>query len=190
MIAPHGHIPALNGHTDTIPDIVGRLGSRIDLAIFSEGNHFPALLSGDIINPFRQWARADSDYSMLTLDNIVIVTLPQPMIVGMLQGHGMSFGNLTLDVSRASGFYPDIVMAGAGPLKELHKASIVDAEARVFAQNQGLALVVAAGNPLGIHHLDDLARGDIRIVLASESEPGARRQYISALEGLLGIGLN
>jgi hypothetical protein len=186
MIAPHGHIPALNGHTDTIPDIVGRLGSRIDLAIFSEGNHFPALLSGDIINPFRQWARADSDYSTLALDNIVIVTLPQPMIVGMLQGHGISFGNLTLDVSRANGFYPDIVMAGAAPLKELHKASIVDAEARVFAQNQGLALAVAAGNPLGIHYLDDLARGDIRIVLASESEPGARRQYISALEGLLG----
>ena len=36
--------PALNGHTDTVPDIVGRLGSRIDLAIFTEGNHFPALL--------------------------------------------------------------------------------------------------------------------------------------------------
>ena len=187
MISTRADIPALNGHTDTIPDIVGSLGSRIDLAIFTEGNHFPALLGGGgIIDAFRSWVRTHSDYSALSIDNIVIVTLPQPMIVGMLKGRGISFGNLTLDVSRTSGFYPDIVMAGAAPLKELHEASIVDAEARVFTRNQGFALVVVAGNPLGIHHLDDLARSDIRIVLASESEPGARRQYISAFEALLG----
>jgi hypothetical protein len=29
-------IPALDGHTDTVPDIVGRLGVPIDLAIFTE----------------------------------------------------------------------------------------------------------------------------------------------------------
>jgi hypothetical protein len=186
MISARGDIPALNGHTDAVPDIVGRLGSGIDLAIFTEGNHFPALLSGDIIDPFRQWARTHPEYSALSFDNIVIVTLPQPMIVGMLQGHGISLGNLTLDVSRPSGFYPDIVMAGAAPLKVLHEASIVDAEALVFARNRGLALMVAAGNPLGIHRLDDLTGGDVRIVLASESEPGARSQYIAALERLLG----
>jgi len=186
MISTPADIPALNGHTDTVPDIVGRLGSRIDLAIFTEGNHFPALLSSEIIDPFRSWARSHSDYSTLSLDNIVIVTLPQPMIVNMLREHGISFGNLTLDVSRTSGFYPDIVMAGAAPSKVLHQASIVDAEARLFARNQGLALTVAAGNPLGINHIDDLARADVRIVLASESEPGARNQYISALNGLLG----
>jgi hypothetical protein len=185
MMVARGDIPALNGHTDTVPDIVGRLGSRIDLAIFTEGNHFPVLLGGDIIDPFRGWARAHAKYSGLTLDNIVIVTLPQPMIVGMLKGHGISLGNLTLDVSRASEFYPDIVMAGAAPLKVLHQALIVDAEARVFARNRGLALMVAAGNPLGIRHLDDLARGNIRVVLASASEPGAREQYIATLEGLL-----
>jgi len=46
MVPTPANVPALNGHTDTIPDIVGRLGSRIDLAIFTEGNHFPALLGG------------------------------------------------------------------------------------------------------------------------------------------------
>ena len=49
--------PALNGHTDTVPDILGRLGAPIGLAIFTEGNHFPALLGGEIIEPFRAWAR-------------------------------------------------------------------------------------------------------------------------------------
>jgi len=178
--------PALDGHTDTVPDIVGRLGAPIGLAIFTEGNHFPALLGGEIIEPFRVWARAQAHYAGLALDNIVVVTLPQPMIVGMLLGGGISLGNLTIEVSRASGFYPDILMGGAGPLTQLRKASIVEAEARVFARHRGLSLLVPAGNPLGVHSLDDLVRPAIRIVMASESEPGARHQYISALEALIG----
>ena len=83
-------------------DIVGRLGSPIGLAILTEGNHFPALLGGEIIEPFRVWARTHAEYAALALDNVVVVTLPQPMIVGMLLGHGISFGNLTLEVSGGS----------------------------------------------------------------------------------------
>ena len=70
---------ALDAHTDTVPDIVGRLGAPIGLAIFTEGNHFPALLGGEIIEPFRAWARAQPAYAGLALDNIVVVTLPQPI---------------------------------------------------------------------------------------------------------------
>jgi accessory colonization factor AcfC len=180
-------MPALDGHTDTVPDIVGHLGAPIGLAIFTEGNHFPALLGGEIIEPFRVWARSQKQYAGLALDNIVIVTLPQPMIVAMLLRGGIALGNLTVEVSRASGFYPDIVMGGAAPLTELHKASIVDAEARVFARNRGPSLLVSAGNPLGIQSLGDLMQPGIRIVMASESEPGARRQYISALEAVLSV---
>jgi hypothetical protein len=104
MVPPHPGIPSLDGHTDTVPDIVGRLGAPIDLAIFTEGNHFPALLGGEIIEPFRVWARAQPQYAGLELGNIVVVTLPQPMIVGMLLSGGIALGNLTLEVSRASGF--------------------------------------------------------------------------------------
>src|SRR5438132_12436556 len=31
-------IPTLDGHTDTVPDIVGRIGAN-DLVVFTEGNH-------------------------------------------------------------------------------------------------------------------------------------------------------
>jgi Bacterial extracellular solute-binding protein len=186
MVPAPADVPVLNGHTDTIPDIMGRLGSRIDLAIFTEGNQFPALLGGGIIDAFRSWAKSHPDHADLPLDNIVIVTLPQPMIVGMLLGHAISFGNLTLDVSRTSGFFPDIVMAGTTPLKALYKASIVEGKARLFARNRGPALVIPAGNPFGLNGVDDIARSDLRIVMASRSEPGARSQYIAALEGLLG----
>jgi Bacterial extracellular solute-binding protein len=185
VLVPAG-VPALNGYTDTVPDIVGRLGSPIGLAIFTEGNHFPALLSGEIIEPFRAWARGQAEHAALVLDNIVVVTLPQPMIVDMLLGHGISMGNLTLEVSRASGFYPDLVMGGTAPLTQLHKASIVEAEARVFARNRGLSLVVRAGNPRAIKHPEDLTRSGIRVVMATENEPGARNQYIAALDARVG----
>jgi Bacterial extracellular solute-binding protein len=178
--------PTLNGYTDTIPDIIGRVGAPIDLAIFTEGNHFPALLGGRIVHRFSEWARTHSEFSALRLDNVVIVTLPQPMIVAMLLERAISFGNLTLDVSRASGFFPDIVMGGEAPLTALHKASIVDGPARIFARNRGPGLLIAAGNPFGVNGLDDLTRNNIRVVMASESEPGARRGYISAIEGLIG----
>ena len=71
------------------------------------------MLGGEIIEPFRAWARTQTPYAGLALDNIVVVTLPQPMIVRMLLGGGIALGNLTIEVSRASGFYPDIVMGGA-----------------------------------------------------------------------------
>jgi hypothetical protein len=186
MVPTPANVPAFNGHTDTIPDIVGRLGSRIDLAIFTEGNHFPALLGGGIFDAFRSWAKRHPDYAALPLNNVVIVTLPQPVIVDMLLRNAISYGNLTLDVSRTSGFFPDIVMAGATPLKALHKASVVEGKAHLFARNRGPALVIPAGNPLKVHGLDDVLRSDLRIVMASTSEPGARSEYIAALQGLLG----
>jgi hypothetical protein len=179
-------VPALNGYTDTVPDILGRLGSAIGLAIFTKGNHFPALLSGEVIEPFRAWALRQPDYAALALDNVVVVTLPQPIIVDMLLGHGISLGNLILEVSRASGFYPDIVMGGAAPLTRLRKAAIVEAEARVFARNRGLSLMVAAGNPHAIERPEDLTRLGIRVVMASENEAGARSQYLAALDALVG----
>jgi ABC-type molybdate transport system substrate-binding protein len=186
MVPPRAGVPALDGHTDTVPDIAGRLCAPIDLAIFTEGNHFPVLLGGEILEPFRAWARAQAELAALPLDNIVVVTLPQPMIVAVLLGGGIALGNLTLEVNRSGGFYPDIVMGGTAPLIQLRKASIVGSEARVFARNRGLSLLVAGGNPAGVRSIDDLARSGIRVVMASESEPGARRQYIAALDGLIG----
>ena len=82
-------------------------------------------MGGDIIEPFRDLGAGAAAIRRAQLRNIVVVTLPQPMIVGMLLGGGIALGNLTLEVSRASGFYPDIVIGGAAPLTQLHEASIV-----------------------------------------------------------------
>lgn len=183
---PAAGMAALQGHTDTVLDIVGRVGGPTSLAIFTEGNHFPVLLGGEILEPFRSWARRDARFAAIDLVNIVVVTLPQPMIVAMVLGRGLVLGNLMLDVSRESGFFPDMVMGGTTPLKRLHEAGVVEGAARVFARNRGLSLVVRNGNPSQIAGVGDLKRPDVRIVVASASEPGARRQYMTALEAMLG----
>jgi hypothetical protein len=78
--APAG-LSRLSGFTDTIPDVVGRIDSHASLVIFSEGNHFPVLLPL-ALDGFRGWLR-QKGYALRN-DNVVVVTLPQPMLVSAL----------------------------------------------------------------------------------------------------------
>src|SRR5216683_2427331 len=180
-------IRSFAGHTDTVPDIVGRIGTPPSLVIFTEGNHLMVLLSDDIVGAFPSWARSQPQYADLHLDNIVVVTVPQPVVVQMIRTGGIALGNLTLDVSRKSGFYPDIVMAGPDPLRQLHKLGVIEPQARFFAKNRGLALLVRKGNPLGIHGLTDVVRTGARIALPDAlEEAGSRARYRAAVDGLIG----
>ena len=117
-------IRAFAGHTDTVLDVIGKIGAPPSLVIFTEGNHLMVLLSDDIIGAFPSWAKSQSQYADLDLDNIVVSTLPQPILVEALRAGGIALGNLTLEVSRQSGFYPDIFMGYPEPLRELHLSLI------------------------------------------------------------------
>src|SRR6266446_3185562 len=174
------------GHTDTVPDIVGRIGTPPGLVIFTEGNHLMVLLSDDIVGAFSSWAKSQPQYLDLNLDNIVVVTVPQPVVVQMIRAGGIALGNLTLDVSRKSGFYPDIVMAGPNPLRQLRKLGMIERQARFFSKNLGPALLVRKGNPLGIHGLADVARTGARTALPDAQEADARARYRASLDGLIG----
>src|SRR3974390_213513 len=179
-------ILSFDGHTDTVPDIFGRIGTPPSLVIFTEGNHLMVLLSDDIIGTFPLWAKSQTQYADLDLDNIVIVTLPQPVVVQMIRTGGIALGNLALDVSRKSGFYPDIIMAGPEPLREVRKLGVIEPQARFFAKNRGPAMLVRKGNPLGVYGLDDIARTPARIALPDATEAGARARYRATIEGLIG----
>jgi hypothetical protein len=179
-------IRSIAGHTDTVPDIVGRIGTPASLVIFTEGNHLMALLGDEIIGAFPRWAKSQRQYADLDLGNTVVVTVPQPLVVQMIRTGGVALGNLTLDVSRKSGFYPDIVMGGPEPLRELRKLGAVESQARFFSKNRGFALLVRKGNPLGIRALTDIARTGARVGLPNAAEQGARARYRSALDGLIG----
>jgi hypothetical protein len=179
-------IRSFAGHTNTVLDIVGRIGTPPSLVIFSEGNHLMVLLSEEIAGAFPGWAKAQPQYADLTLDNVVVVTMPQPIVVQMVRTGAIALGNLTLDVSRASGLYPDIVMGGSAPLRELRKLGVLEPQARYFSKNRGRALLVRKGNPLGIHGLADVARVGARVAQADAVEAGARAGNRAAIEGLIG----
>jgi hypothetical protein len=179
-------IRSFAGHTDTVPDIVGRIGSPPSLVIFTEGNHLMVLLSDDIVGAFPMWAKSQPHYADLDLENILVVTLPQPVVIQMIRTGGIALGNLTLEVSRRSGFYPDIVMAGPEPLREIRRLGAIEPQARFFSRNRGPALLVRKGNPLGIHALTDIARTGATIALPNAVEAAARARYRVAIEGLIG----
>jgi Bacterial extracellular solute-binding protein len=181
-------IRSFAGHTDTVPDVVGRIGAPPSLAIFTEGNHLMVLLSNDIIGAFPAWAKSQQQYADLNLDNIVVVTLPQPVVVQMIRTGGVALGNLTLDVSRKSGFYPDVVMGGSDRLRELRKLRVIEPQARFFSKNRGPALLVRKGNPLGIHGLTDVIRTGARIALTeAANDPGSlHARSRAAVDELIG----
>jgi len=179
-------VRTLNGHSNTVTDIVGRIGAPAGLVIFTEGNHLMVLLSGDVVGAFPSWAKSQPQYVSLDLTNIVVVTLPQPIVVQMIRTGGIALGNLALDVSRASGFYPDIVMGGSEPLRELRKFGVVEPQARVFSKSRGLALLVRKGNPLGIRILPDVSRTGARLAQPDTVEFGARARNRAMIEELMG----
>lgn len=177
-------IRSLAGHTDTVPDVVGRIGTPPSLVIFTEGNHLMVLLSEDIVGAFPSWAKSQPQYADLALDNIVVVTLPQPVLIEMIRTGGVGLGNLALDVSRKSGFYPDIFMGYPDPLRQLRRLGVVEPQARFFCKTRGPALLVRKGNPLGIHGLADVTRTRARIALP---EGGRSVPWVGpAAEELLG----
>src|SRR5262249_5971528 len=163
-------IRSFAGHTNTVPDIVGRFGTPASLVIFTEGNHLMVLHSDDILGAFPTWARSQSQYADLNLDNIILVTLPQPIVVQTIKSGGIALGNLSLEFTRASGYYPDIVMGGLAPLQALRKLNMIESQARAFSKNRGRALVVHKGNPLRINGLADVARSGARLVQADTIE--------------------
>ena len=135
-------IRSFNGHTDTVLDVVGQIGEPPSLAIFTEGNHLMVLLGEDIIGAFPSWAKTQPQYADLDLENIVVSTLPQPILVEAILTGAIALGNLMLEVSRRSGFYPDIFMGYPEPLRQLHQRGVVEPQARFFCRNRGVMLLV------------------------------------------------
>jgi phage tail protein X len=177
-------IRSFNGHTDTVLDVAGRIGPPPSLVIFTEGNHLMVLLSDDILGGFPSWARSQPQYADLDMGNILVSTLPQPILVEAIRSGGIGLGNLTLEVSRQSGFYPDIFMGYPGPLRQLHELGVLEAQARFFCRNRGVTLLVRKGNPCGIRGLDDVLRSGTRIALPDAGD--VRAKCREAAEALLG----
>jgi hypothetical protein len=102
----------------------------------------------------------------------------------MIRTGGVALGNLTLEVSRGSGFYPDIFMGYPEPLRQLRQMGVIEPHARFFCKNRGVALLVRKGNPLGIHGLADVVGLGARIALPDSGD--VRAKCLAATEALFG----
>jgi len=136
------------------------------------------------LDAFPAWCRA-TGACQVDPGKILIVTLTQPMIVDMLRNGGIRLGNAVVPVGRDQRVYPDLVMGGAAPLRELAHAGLIEPRATMFARHRGLGLLVRR-DLAGVTDIATLAERPARIVLASASKPGARNQYRATLESVIG----
>ena len=180
---PLRNLPRFDGFTDTVPDFVGPIDGSAQLTIFTEGNHYPVLLPL-VLQRFPEWCRAhqacDADPA-----GILVVILPQPMVVRMLTEGGISLGNAVLPVGPDKPVFPDLVMAGLAPLRQLRAAGVVEGQARIFAHTLGMGMLLSK-TVAGVDDLDQFSRRINRLIVASPSEPGARQQYRATLAAQLG----
>jgi hypothetical protein len=180
---PESGLLRLDGLTDALPDFVGPIDGSAELTIFTEGNHYPVLLPL-VLERFPAWCRSTRS-CRADAGKILVVTLPQPMIVNMLVKGGIRLGNAVIPVGRDQHVFPDFVMAGPEPLRQLAAAGVIERQATVFARHRGLGLLLKR-DLAGVSDAASFSAGVARVVLASESEPGARNQYRATLESLLG----
>jgi hypothetical protein len=180
---PSRTLLTLNGITDTLPDFTGPLDGSAELTIFTEGNHYPVLLPL-VLDAFPTWCEKTAACK-IDPRKILIVTLPQPMLVRILREGGVRLGNAIVPVGRNERVFPDFVMAGPEPLRQLAAAGLVDPTATIFARHRGMGLLVRRELTY-VHDLKSFSSGVQRLVIASESEPGARNQYQASLTSMLG----
>jgi len=180
---PERGLMRIDGLTDTLPDFVGPIDDSAELTIFTEGNHYPVLLPL-VQDRFPAWCRITGS-CRADGGKILVVTLPQPMIVEMLMKGGARIGNAVIPVGPDQHVFPDFVMAGRQPLHQLASAGLLERKGRVFARHRGLGLLLKH-ELADVSDVADFRSRVARVVLASESEPGARNQYRATLESLIG----
>jgi hypothetical protein len=180
---PDRQLLRLDGITDTLPDFVGPIDGSAELTIFTEGNHFPVLLPL-VFDAFPAWCR---DVGACHVDprRILVVTLPQAMIVDILSRGGVRLGNAVVPVGRGQRVFPNLIMGGTEPLRQLARSGISESRATIFARHRGLGLLLKRE----LADVTDISSFDARVerlLVASETEPGARDQYRATLAALAG----
>ncbi len=180
---PVRNLLRFDGFTDTVPDFVGPIDGSAQLTIFTEGNHYPVLLPL-VLQRFPEWCRANHACEADPA-RILVVTLPQPMVVRMLTEGGISLGNAVLPIGPDKPVFPDLVMGGVAPLRQLRAAGVVEGQAWIFAHTLGMGMLVSKALT-GVGDLEQFSQRINRLIVASPSEPGARQQYRATLAALLG----
>lgn len=162
------HVPDV----DNVPDLHGN-PCNAKLVLFIGGNQFFVLP--------RLIAAFETHHPELA-GQIFYETLPPGILRRqMAAGDTLTLGNLTIRVQ------PDVYEAGLRVLLQMRQAGQV-ANVVPYATNT-LEIMVKAGNPQGIHSLNDLARPGLRLSMPNPQWEGVANQIANSLRNAGGDSL-
>lgn len=161
---PQGYVFRV-ADVDNVPDLHGN-PCDAKLVLFIGGNQFFVL--PQLIATFERQHPEVAGH-------IFYETLPPGILrKQMAAGNALTLGNLTIQVR------PDVYEAGARVLKEMAQAGQVESVVP-YATND-LEIMVRAGNPKGIHSLNDLARPELRLSMPNPQWEGVANQIAASLK--------
>ena len=154
------HVPDV----DNVPDLHGN-PSDARLVLFIGGNQFFVL---------PQLIAAFEAHHPEVAGHIFYETLPPGILRRQMAANNtLTLGNLTLTAQ------PDVYEAGLRVLQEMQKDGRVE-NVVPYATNN-LEIMVRAGNPKGIHSLNDLGRPRLRLSMPNPEWEGVANQIASSL---------
>jgi hypothetical protein len=149
---------------DNVPDLHGNPADA-QLVLFIGGNQFFVLPK--LIAAFEQRHPG-------LRGHIFYETLPPGILRKQMASDSiLTLGNLTLQAK------PDVYEAGARVLQEMQQDGQVQ-DVVEYATND-LEIMVRAGNPKGIHSLNDLGRPDVRLSMPNSEWEGVAKQIAASL---------
>jgi molybdate transport system substrate-binding protein len=148
---------------DNAPDLHGDI---IDpqLIVFFAGNQF--MVVSDLMAAFKE------DHPQIR--RIYVETLPPGILEDQMAQGTLVIGNLRLAVGT-----PDIFTGGKGRIAKLQKDKDWFSDEVDYARNR-LAIMVARGNPGGVHALADLGRDSIRVSMPNPQWEGIGGKIVEA----------
>jgi len=155
---------------DVIEDLHGD-PLTAELVLFLNGNQF--MVMEELLTVFRTLHP--------TIRRIFYETLPPGVLAEQVRRGRLRIGSLELSVA------PDVLTAGADQLSDLHSEGWVGTPA-LYASND-LSLLVAPGNPSGIHGLSDLGRSHVRVAMPNPATEGVGKLIVTALRSAGGESL-
>ncbi len=150
---------------DTLADFHGNMNNP-QLVLYYGGNSFFTMTP--LVKAF------EAKYPQYR-GRIYFETLPPGLLTKqMANGGTITVGNMTWTVK------PDAYFAGLNAVKALIENDILTGPPVAYVTNE-LAIMVAAGNPLHITGLLDLARPDVRLAMPNPEFEGVARQIQASL---------
>lgn len=144
---------------DNVPDLFGDINDP-QLVIFFAGNQF--MVIDDLLAAFK---KAHPQYQRIFAE-----TLPPGILARQIEGGSITIGNMRITLQ------PDVYTAGKTRIDQMADKF---SDTVTYAYNK-LAIVVAKGNPKGIHGWKDLARKDVRVSMPNPAWEGIGRRIEEA----------